>query len=368
MKKIIFSIILILFLIGSISAVSSAESTDAMESDIDETIDLSNVNDETQSIENANVNNNENLLGSSSDDGSLGQPDGAQQQHDDSQDSGNEKNFVVVTKNWEGNYSGDIEEIEIELLKKLNPNIDNPKVPEPCHPKVPEPCHPKVPEPCPSPVVPGPAQQQTKQKASLDDSNINQNILASAIGDIVILPDENGNLTSYVVVQKAKLTKANNWKHAFKNLTFASAYRDNEGQWVLYDAGEYMVREFTPDNTELISSHFVKYFTCPADNGLKVFWNLTNRVVPNETTNETTNKTPETNQTVNETDEDEFEFVEPGYGKGPGSPKNETPSESSEDSPAPSKVNVSKTATGNPIFLILIALFAMIIPTLRKRE
>ena len=62
-------------MIGSISAVSSAESTDAMESDIDETIDLSNVNDETQSIENANVNNNENLLGSSSDDGSLGQPD-----------------------------------------------------------------------------------------------------------------------------------------------------------------------------------------------------------------------------------------------------------------------------------------------------
>ncbi len=44
MKKIIF---LLLFLIGSTTAVSLAESADLIESDIDESIDLSHINDET---------------------------------------------------------------------------------------------------------------------------------------------------------------------------------------------------------------------------------------------------------------------------------------------------------------------------------
>ena len=215
---------------------------------------------------------------------------------------------------------------------------------------------------------PGPAQQKTKQKADGDSDNINNEILANAIGDIVILPDVNGVLTSYVVVETVKLTKENNWKHVFKNLTFSSAYRDDDGYWILGDSGEYVIHEITPNNTELVSSYFVKYLTCPVDNGVKFVWNLTNRIIPNETTN----KTPENNETVNETfnETDEEDLDEPliAYGKGPEPSQNNSSSDSPKDSSSSENVDVSKSATGNPIFIILMALFVMIIPVLRKKE
>ena len=123
--------IFIIFSVGDYSAVSSADNAEVMESDIDESIDLSNANDEMHSLENENVNSNEEMLGSGYNEDLIGEQHVEQQQQDPEQEDSN-NNFVIVNKNWKGNYSGDIGEIEIQLLKKLNPGSDNPKVPEPC--------------------------------------------------------------------------------------------------------------------------------------------------------------------------------------------------------------------------------------------
>lgn len=256
---------------------------------------------------------------------------------------------LIVKKIWEGNYSGDIEEIEIQLLVILG---FGPKIYGDVDVSLPK------------------GDFQFQQQATFNDYT-NPGLSSDKSSEVVILSNGEGVLTSYSVVETVKLTKNNNWTHVF-NVSY-SAYKDSSGEWVLSNSNMYMINEITPNNTILVSSKLVKYIVSP-DEKITAFWNLTNRVIPNETNNETTNKTPETNQTVNETEsfneteEDEFEFVEPGFGKGPGS-SNETPSGSTEDSTSTvSKENVGKTATGNPIFVLLIVLFSMIlVPTLRKK-
>lgn len=354
MKKIIFSIFLILFLIGSINAVFSANSTDEIIGDTDDDIDLSNVNNE---IPLEKGNSNDDILSYSDDDLSKESQDysilSAVSESSDSTNS-SENNFIIVNKNWEGNYSGSIEEIQIQLLKKI---IKDPLTPP-------------------------------KWKASpLDISDNyganyeNLDLTTDSVGDIVILPDENGVLTSYTIVQTVKITKADGWKYVFKNITFVSASLNSTNQWSLDDSTEYIIREINLlANVQIISSSFVKYFTSPEDGGLKVIWNLTNMIIPNETTNntenETNNKTDnettnnienETNNTTEDFNEtEEFNLTEPvsEYGKGSESLKNTTSESSSGEK---QNFDVSKSATGNPIFIILVAIFSMFISVLRRK-
>ena len=239
MRKILF-LILVLFIISSVSAVCAANTTnDLIKSTSDKSIDLSSINDNTyKHVENSN----DVLLKSDSSNNGLAKInpenklDQQQQQQKEPQKSNN--NSFIVKKYWEGNYSGSINEIEIQLLKKLNPNNENPPVPELCPPKC---------------------------KSSYSDNN-DLDFLADAVGDIVILPDINGVLTSYKIIKTVKLTKENNWTYVFKNLTFSSARLNGTNHWYLGDAGEYIVREInTPSNVQVIGSSFVKYFTCPVD-------------------------------------------------------------------------------------------------------
>lgn len=343
----------VIFLISSISAVSAENMTDdAIMGVHDDSFYLSEVNAETQSDFSEDINND--LLSSQSDSESLNVPEsGYPKLSEPCQPppmvvEGN--NFVVVNKYWEGNYSGNIEEIEIQLLKKLNPTYDPvPPVPSPCPPK---------------------------WKASPDDlepdsngESYDSNLLSGSIGDIVILPDENGVLTAYTIVQTVKITKVNGWKYIFRNLTFDSASLISD-KWNLGDTGEYVIREINiPVNVGVVSSTFVKYFTCPVDGGLKVFWNLTNRIIENKT-NETTNNTNETNEVKNETNKTEtFEDVPVYSNRSRGPEPSETPEKSQKES---TEKNVNKNvdvsnATGNPLFILLIVLALLIAPVLRKK-
>ena len=357
MKKIIF-LILFLFIISSFSAVFAANVTDdIVKSSIDKSIDLSNVNDEThKSVENSNddllkSDFNKDKLSHSDRENKLNEPcqpppvvpGPSNPNLNGSGDNGTGKNFVIVNKYWEGNYSGFITEIEIQLLKKLHPNNVNP-------PYVP------VPQPCPP-----------KWKSIIPNNN-DLDFLSDVVGDIVILPDINGVLTSYEIIKTVKLTKENNWTYVFKNLTFTSAKLNSTNHWYLGDTGEYIVREInTPPNVQVVGSSFVKYFTCPVDGGLKVFWNLTNRIPITENNTTPLNETKENvTNTTNITDEafyeeDDFPDKDKIIGKGGYS----TPTESHESNN--NKIN-TKNATGNPLLVLFMVMILSGIVTLRRKD
>lgn len=349
MKKIIF-LILFLFIISSFSAVFAANVTDdIVKSSIDKSIDLSNVNDETHKpVENSN----DDLLKSDFNKDKLSHSDRENKLNEPCQpppivfpvnNTTEGKNFVIVNKYWEGNYSGFITEIEIQLLKKLHPNNVNPP-----HDPVPEPCPPKW--------------------KSINPKNNVLDFLSDVVGDIVILPDINGVLTSYEIIETVKLTKENNWTYVFKNLTFTSAKLNSTNHWYLGDAGEYIVREInTPPNVQVVGSSFVKYFTCPVDGGLKVFWNLTNRIPKTENNTTPFNETKENvTNTTNITDEafyeeeDDFPDKDKIIGKGGYS----TPKESHESN---NKIN-TKNATGNPLLVLFMVMILSGIVTLRRKD
>ena len=136
MRKILF-LILVLFIISSVSAVCAANTTnDLIKSTSDKSIDLSSINDNTyKHVENSN----DVLLKSDSSNNGLAKinPENKldQQQQQQQEPPKSDNNSFIVKKYWEGNYSGSINEIEIQLLKKLNPNNENPPVPELCPPK-----------------------------------------------------------------------------------------------------------------------------------------------------------------------------------------------------------------------------------------
>ena len=342
MRKILF-LILVLFIISSVSAVCAANTTnDLIKSTSDKSIDLSSINDNTyKHVENSN----DVLLKSDSSNNGLAKlnPENKldQQQQQQQEPPKSDNNSFIVKKYWEGNYSGSINEIEIQLLKKLNPNNENPPVPELCPPKC---------------------------KSSYSDNN-DLDFLADAVGDIVILPDINGVLTSYKIIKTVKLTKENNWTYVFKNLTFSSARLNGTNHWYLGDAGEYIVREInTPSNVQVIGSSFVKYFTCPVDGGLKVFWNLTNRIPKTENNTTPLNETNENVTTpINITDEAFYEENEDVYV--PDKEDNQvTNSSSIYSSPThENKIN-TENATGNPIFVLFMIMILSGIVTLRRKE
>ena len=237
---------------------------------------------------------------------------------------------VIVNKIWEGGDSGNITYVEIQLLHKV-----------------------VVDTLCPP-----------KWKSSPDEP-----IFDETVGTIVFLPDPSGKLVSYKIVQTAKLTKENNWRHVFKNLTFDSATQrvnsNGDKYWFLGDTHEYVVREINiQDNVEFISAIFVRNFTCPLDGGLKVFWNITNRIIPNETTNETNNDTNSSNKTdlKNETPN----FNDHARGPNPSTDQNKTPDKSVEEKTV-KEADIGK-ATGNPLFILFIMLSVLIVPVLRKRD
>ena len=235
---------------------------------------------------------------------------------------------IIVTKNWEGNYSGDISFVEIQLLHKDDS------------------------EKCPP-----------KWKSLPDDPLFNE-----TVGSKVLLKDGNGNWAYYTIVQTAIISKENNWRHVFKNVTFKSADQretaSGDKYWFLGDTYEYMIREINiQKNVEFVSAVFVKNFTCPIDGGLKVFWNLTNRFIPNETTNETKNET--TNETRNETVPEQ-----PFYNDTTRGPE---PSKKVEDKPPveskKTEENIDTTrATGNPLLLLVMVISILIAPVLRKKD
>ena len=342
MRKILF-LILVLFIISSVSAVCAANTTnDLIKCTSDKSIDLSSINDNAyKHVENSN----DVLLKSDSSNNGLAKinPENKldQQQQQQQEPPKSDNNSFIVKKYWEGNYSGSINEIEIQLLKKLNPNNENPPVPELCPPKC---------------------------KSSYSDNN-DLDFLADAVGDIVILPDINGVLTSYKIIKTVKLTKENNWTYVFKNLTFSSARLNGTNHWYLGDAGEYIVREInTPSNVQVIGSSFVKYFTCPVDGGLKVFWNLTNRIPKTENNTTPLNETNENVTTpINITDEAFYEENEDVYV--PNKEDNQvTNSSSIYSSPThENKIN-TENATGNPIFVLFMIMILSGIVTLRRKE
>lgn len=350
LKKIIFTALFVIFLIASISTVSAENMTDdAIMSVHDESFDLSEVNTETHLASSNEANNN--LLSSQSDSENLNMPEidikGPKVDIDvPDVDISPQNSSLIVQKHWEGNYSGSVEEIEIQLLKKIYQGFsgEGPEVDV------------NLPKSGP---VPGPAQQ----KASFVDI-INTDILSNLNGDLIILPDKNGVLTTYMIIKTVKLTKANNWRHIFTNLTFISAYKNSTGHWVLGDSSEYIIREINMGaNSELISSSFVKYLTSPVDGLLNVYWNLTNRFIENETNN--------TNEEINETNTTEEIPVYDDHAKGPDSPE-ENPEKSSQSKNEESGKNIKKNvdvskATGNPLFILLIVLALLIAPVLRKK-
>lgn len=235
---------------------------------------------------------------------------------------------IIVDKSWEGGNSGNISFVEIQLLHKLE--VGN---------------------------------RPPKWESSPDDP-----IFDDTVGTNVLLPDGSGNYVTYTIVQIAKITKENNWRHVFNNLTFRSAtLKENSNgnrYWVLGDAAEYIIREINvQENVEVVSTILVKNLTSPIDGGLKVFWNITNRIVPNETTNETVNDT--VNETVeNLTNSTEELPVFDDFAKGPDSVKNNETS-SDEEISTNKQVDMSK-ATGNPLLILLIVL--LITPILTRKD
>ena len=342
MRKILF-LILVLFIISSVSAVCAANTTnDLIKSTSDKSIDLSSINDNTyKHVENSN----DVLLKSDSSNNGLAKinPENKldQQQQQQQEPPKSDNNSFIVKKYWEGNYSGSINEIEIQLLKKLNPNNENPPVPELCPPKC---------------------------KSSYSDNN-DLDFLADAVGDIVILPDINGVLTSYKIIKTVKLTKENNWTYVFKNLTFSSARLNGTNHWYLGDAGEYIVREInTPSNVQVIGSSFVKYFTCPVDGGLKVFWNLTNRIPKTENNTTPLNETNDNVTTpVNITDEPFYEENDDVDVPEKEQTKDKDNYSSQKEVNPENKIN-TQNATGNPLLVLFMVMILSGIVTLRRKD
>jgi len=342
MRKILF-LILVLFIISSVSAVCAANTTnDLIKSTSDKSIDLSSINDNTyKHVENSN----DVLLKSYSSNNGLAKinPENKldQQQQQQQEPPKSDNNSFIVKKYWEGNYSGSINEIEIQLLKKLNPNNENPPVPELCPPKC---------------------------KSSYSDNN-DLDFLADAVGDIVILPDINGVLTSYKIIKTVKLTKENNWTYVFKNLTFSSARLNGTNHWYLGDAGEYIVREInTPSNVQVIGSSFVKYFTCPVDGGLKVFWNLTNRIPKTENNTTPLNETNDNVTTpVNITDEPFYEENDDVDVPEKEQTKDKDNYSSQKEVNPENKIN-TQNATGNPLLVLFMVMILSGIVTLRRKD
>ena len=130
-----------------------------------------------------------------------------------------------------------------------------------------------------------------------------------------------------------------------------------------------IVREInTPSNVQVIGSSFVKYFTCPVDGGLKVFWNLTNRIPKTENNTTPLNETNENVTTpINITDEAFYEENEDVYV--PDKEDNQvTNSSSIYSSPThENKIN-TENATGNPIFVLFMIMILSGIVTLRRKE
>jgi len=294
-----------------------------------------------------------------------------------------------------------------EPLLSTEPDLEESdvlSVPEPCHPKVPEPCHPSVPG---NEIVPtnsfnssiivdkhwegGYSGNITSIEIQLLHKNEvygphcppkwksspNDPIFNETIGTVVVLPDGKGNMVSYTIVQTATISKENNWRHVFRNLTFNSASLvqtpSGDRLWYLGDSHEYIIREINiQQNVEFISAIFVKNFTCPVDGGLKVFWNLTNRIKNETNETEIKNETNETTVITNQTNETELFNDTPlydDYGKGPDSPSEDsskTPEESVEKK-VDKNVDISK-ATGNPLLILLIVLSILIAPVLRKKD
>ena len=234
-------------------------------------------------------------------------------------------NSIIVTKNWEGNYSGDISYVEIQLLLK---------------------------EP----------QGPPKWKALPDNPLFNE-----TVGTRVFLDDGTGKIVPYTIIKTAILSKENNWRHEFKNLTFFSAVlretASGDKYWYLGDTHEYVIREINMQkNVEFVSAVFVEYITDPVDGGLKAFWNVTNRIIQNET-NETKNETK--NETRNETVPEE-----PFYNDTTRGPE---PSKKVEDKPPveskKTEENIDTTrATGNPLLLLVMVISMLILPVLRRKD
>ena len=163
--------------------------------------------------------------------------------------------MIKKKKIWEGNYSGDIEEIEIQLLVILGfgPNVG-----------------PEVDVNLPK------GDFQFQQQATFNDY-INPGLSSDKSSEVVILRNGEGVLTSYSVVETVKLTKNNNWTHVF-NVSY-SAYKDSSGEWVLSNSNMYMINEITPNNTILVSSKLVKVLPLYSP----IFTLFINKISPNLT-------------------------------------------------------------------------------------
>ena len=240
---------------------------------------------------------------------------------------------LIVEKVWDGNYSGNITYVEFQFLYKLYVHEDFPS------------------EPCPPPVHPiiGPNQD----------------------GDIYLIPDKDGKLVAYKLIQTVNITKENNWRHVFTNLTYRTAYQmkagDGNAYWVLNDPNEYIVREIkVPVNVTVTLSEFVKYFTCPKDGGLKVFWNVINRIenktnVTSPPGNNTTSKNNDTNTTSNKTIPKHSHNLTENKTK-----TNITVKTNHKKEIPVKKAKSEKHATGNPLIALLACL--VLIPILRRRN
>ena len=240
---------------------------------------------------------------------------------------------LIVTKYWEGNNSGEISFVEIQLLHKTQ-------------------------------FIQPPEPQQ--QEASPYGPIFNE-----TVGTTIVIPDSTGKKVAYTIVKTAIISKENNWQHEFKNMQFNSLEiritPSGDLYWFLGDNEEYVIREINlQKNVEFVSAVFDSVFSPNGD--LTVFWNLTNRVIPNETTNETKNETR--NETRNETVPEEVE-EEPFYNDTTRGPE---PSKEVEDKPPAESKKVEESsidttrATGNPLLLLLMVISILIAPVLRRKD
>ena len=233
---------------------------------------------------------------------------------------------IHVEKVWEGNDSGDITQVEIQLLRYRAPKISMPDV-DISLPKSPE--------------------------ISLGDDSENP------VYEIVNITDDSGIVHTYEIIKSIILSKENNWTGVFDNLD---------------PNYSYIVREINlPDNAELVSVNLTNKSYTYNENGIPIsneFWKVTNKYNPpaNETRkvseppqnstveNTTAEEVPVTDEIVNitATSEDTNVTVE----------TNET----EEISHEVEKVSDVKNATGNPLVLLLMVIALIGVPVLRRKD
>ena len=239
---------------------------------------------------------------------------------------------LIIDKYWEGNDSGSITYVEIELLRQAFYQEQHQELPD-------------------SEGAPEGAEPQTIQ---------------------IVGPD--GVLRDYISIGKYNITKENNWRLVINNLYYREAgydYYGNNG-WYLSNFYEYIIREVNlPENVINISANYVSYNA--TSDAMSVYWNLTNRYIPSNDTNETeenVTEEPPINSTVENVTLKEVPVNDEIVNIAASEDTNITveTNETEEVSKDVQKASDVKNATGNPLVLLLMVISLIGVPVLRRKD